>query len=137
MSKGELQISSILTAAHIPFEREKTFSDLNGFKQTHLRYDFYGTYKGKPFLIEFQGEEHYFYIPHFHKRRADFQKRQIYDERKISYALAHKIQLYCIPFWDLDKLTSVKDLFKEKYLARSKNHNYQAYKFYKAHCKNS
>lgn len=129
-SKGELLISRILSSSSVSFVQEKTFSDLNGFRNVKLRYDFYGTYKGQPFLIEVQGEEHYKFIPYFHKRRADFQKRQIYDEKKISYALAHKIKLYCIPFWDLDKISTVKDIFKEKYLARSKNHNYQAYRAY-------
>lgn len=45
---------------------------------------------------------------------------QEHDRRKISYALANKIKIYIIPFWEIDKITSADQLFQEKYLARSR-----------------
>ena len=130
-SKGERQIESILKGAGIKYETEKTF-DVIGFKGRALPYDFYGVYKGKEFLIEVQGVEHYEMTPFFHDSKSDFQKRQIYDERKISYALAHKINLYCIPYWDLEYISTIKDVFSPVYHAKSKHHNYDAFRAHKA-----
>lgn len=128
-SKGEQRIIQILQDAHIQFVTEYILG-AKGFSQQPLRYDFHGFFHHKEFLIEYQGIEHYTFVPFFHKSRAEFQKRQIYDEKKISYALAQGIQLYCIPYWDLDKLEKVEDLFKKEYLAKTKSHNYSVYEKY-------
>ena len=128
-SLGEEKIVKLLNANKISFEREKTFPDLKGFKSANLRYDFYlPDYNGCQILIEFQGLEHYKRVPFFQETEADFQKRQIYDEKKISYSLAKKIHLYCIPYWELDGLQEINDLFQEKFLAKSKDHNYFVYR---------
>lgn len=126
-SKGERKIFSILQGAGIKFETEKVF-DVTGFKGRALPYDFYGIYNGEEFLIEFQGIEHYELVPFFHDKKSDFQKRQVYDERKISYALAHNIKLYCIPCWEIDDINTIEDVFAPAHLATSKNHNYDAYR---------
>lgn len=129
-SNGELKIQKILFANGVAFSTEYILG-AKGFSQVPLRYDFHLTqYHGKEILIEFQGEEHYKFIPFFHKTHADFQKRQIYDEKKISYALAQNIDLYCIPYWDIDQINSLTDLFKPEYLAQTKSHNYIAYEKY-------
>lgn len=126
-SKGEEHIARLLHEAGIPFETEKII-DARGFKGYKLPYDFYGIRDGNEFLIEFQGAEHYEYIPYFHKKLADFKRRQVYDERKIGAAIAMGVPLYCIPYWDLESLQCADDLFKDKYLARSQNHNYEAFR---------
>lgn len=128
-SLGEEKIAKLLKTNQISFEREKSFPDLKGFKSTNLRYDFYlPNYNGQQILIEFQGLEHYKRIPHFQETEADFQKRQVYDEMKINYSLANKLPLYCIPYWELNNLQEINNLFQEKFLARSKNHNYSVYR---------
>lgn len=130
-SAGEQKIAEILRKSKITFEREKTFSDLKGFGIANLRYDFYlPDYNGEEILIEFQGLEHYKRVDYFQKEEADFKRRQIYDEKKISYSLANKIPLYCIPYWVQNDLNEVKDLFQENFLAKTKNHNYTVYRLF-------
>ena len=51
MSKPEDAIALILKRARVPFEREKTFTDLRNNK---YRFDFYiPNYKGKEILLEY------------------------------------------------------------------------------------
>jgi hypothetical protein len=74
-------------------------------------------------LCEVQGEQHYIYNKKFYKNKSDFLKAQERDRRKISYALAHGIKIYCIPYWEIENISSVEDLFSQKFLAKSKFHN--------------
>lgn len=118
MSKGEDKITDLLNQANIKFQREKSFSDL---KHGLFRYDFYiPNLNGSPVIIEFNGEQHYHFVSKFFRTRRDWQKTQEHDRRKISYALANKIKIYIIPFWEIDKITTARQLFQEKYLARTR-----------------
>ena len=118
MSKGEDKIIRLLRAANVRFEREKTFSDLRGGK---FRYDFY--LPSYNILIEVDGEQHFKQVKVFQKTHSDFLKQQENDRRKNSYALANKIMLIRIPFWELDKLEKFEDLFQKKFQVVSKWHN--------------
>lgn len=115
MSKGEEYIEFLLRSAGIAFEREKTFTDL---KQGRFRYDFYipNLFDG-PAIIEYNGEQHYHHIKHFHKTRLEFTRAQGSDRRKIGYCLAHDISLFIIPYWELPKITNAHQLFQQKYRA--------------------
>ena len=117
MSKGEEKIISLLQKGKYKFEREKRFYDL---KKGQYRYDFYLLREGRPSLIEFQGEQHYQYVPKFYHSRADFEAAKERDRRKISYALAKGIPLYIIPYWELDRINKSADLFRYEYLAQSR-----------------
>lgn len=117
MSKGETYIENLLRAQGIKFEREKTYKDL---KQGSFRFDFFvPDYNGAPALIEYNGEQHYYHITHFHKSRIDFTRAQGNDRRKIGYCLAHNIALYIIPYWELGYIQKADDLFNQKYRART------------------
>ena len=118
MSKGEDKIVDLLNQSHILFIREKTFSDL---RQGKFRYDFYiPNLDGGPAIIEFNGQQHYHFVAKFYKTPREWRKMQEHDRRKISYALANKIKIYIIPFWEIDKITTARQLFQEKYLAKSR-----------------
>lgn len=117
-SNYEQKIINMLRAANVRFEREKTFSDLKGGK---FRYDFYLPFYN--ILIEVDGEQHFKQIKKFQKTRTDFLKQQENDRRKNSYALANKITLIRIPYWEMDKLKVFNDLFQSKFLVKSKWHN--------------
>lgn len=120
MSSYEEKIITILKRGKIKFQREKTFSDLRKGK---YRFDFFiPNYKGKIILCEIHGEQHYKQVKKFQKTRKDFLAQKERDRRKISYCLAHKIDLYIIPYWDINKIKSVKDLFRPMYKARSRWH---------------
>ena len=118
MSKGEDKIVDLLNKARIKFVREKSFSDL---KHGLFRYDFYlPDVDGGPAIIEFNGEQHYHFVGKFYKTPRDLRKTQEHDRRKISYALANDIKIYVIPFWEIEKITSVSQLFNEKYRAHTR-----------------
>ena len=118
MSKGEDKIVDLLNQAGLKFVREKSFSDL---KHGSFRYDFYLPYvNGGPAIIEFNGEQHYQFVSKFYKNYRDLQKTQEHDRRKISYALANDIKIYIIPYWELCKITTARQLFQDKYLARDR-----------------
>jgi hypothetical protein len=126
MSSFEKKISQILSKENIKFEREKQFKD---FRQGLYRYDFY--IPSKNILLEVNGLQHYKNSTHFFKTLTDFKKAQERDRRKISYALAKKIDLYIIPYWEIEKIESTDDIFKEIHLARTKFHNDIIYRTYK------
>ena len=120
MSSYEEKVVKILKKEKIKFQREKTFSDLRKGK---YRFDFFiPNFKGAPILIEVHGEQHYKQVKKFQPTRKDFLAQKERDRRKISYCLAHRIDLYIIPYWDIDKIDSVKDLLKPMYKARSRWH---------------
>lgn len=114
MSKLEEKVITLLKKEHIKFLREKTFPDL---RKGRFRYDFEVYVDGGRALLEIQGQGHYEFIPKFYKRRADFESAKERDRRKISYALANRIPLYIIPYWELEHITTARDLLRPQYRA--------------------
>lgn len=117
-SKGEEKIIKILKENNIKFIREKTFEDLN---KGNLRYDFY--LPDRNIAIEYDGPQHFQQVEYFQKTRQDFLKAQERDRRKNNYALAHGIPLYRIPYWEMDELCGLPQIFDEKHLVKSMYHN--------------
>ena len=118
MSALEKKVYNLLTEGHFYIEREKVFKDCyNGL----YRYDFYLPEINS--VIEVNGIQHYTYNKKFHKNKTEFLKAQERDRRKISYALAHGMKIYCIPYWDIESLSTTDSLFAQKFLAKSKFHN--------------
>ena len=115
MSYGEEKISNILKENNIYFEREKSFADL---KHGLFRFDFY--LPNNNIIIEFDGEQHWNFVKHFYKTRQDFMRAQENDRRKNSYCLANSIKLYRIPYWELNNINTLKDLFQTKFLVTTK-----------------
>lgn len=123
MSNGEEKIAKILAKERITFQREVVLPYVK--RKQPLRYDF-GIFNDKKelvALIEFNGLQHYKQVPHFQKTRQDFEKQKEYDRIKISASLARGTPLYIIPYTDEWQINSSKDIFQEKYLAKSKWHN--------------
>lgn len=117
MSQYEEKIVTLLKRDKIKFEREKKFNDL---RQGRLRYDFYVYVHGGPAIIEMNGEQHYQFVSRFYKSRKDFMAARERDRRKISYALAHQIPIYIIPYWEIENLTCAADLFQERFRAKTR-----------------
>ena len=117
-SKGEERIIKLLNKSGYRFIREKRFGDL---KRGLYRFDFY-VYGGRttPCVIEFNGAQHYVQLKNFQPTARDFKSQQERDRRKISYCLSHDIPIYIIPYWELDKITTARDLFKDKYRAKDR-----------------
>lgn len=129
MSKGENKIIDLLNAAHIRFEREKTYSDLRHGK---FRFDFLIHLHGADCIVEYNGEQHYEFVGKFYKNQAEWRQAMGRDMRKISYCLAHNIPLYIIPYWELENIKCAEDLFQLKFRARDRYKNYTDYEIYKA-----
>lgn len=129
MSKGEDKIIDILNRARVCFEREKTYSDL---KHGKFRFDFLIHLHGADCIVEFNGEQHYEFVGKFYKTQLEWRQAQGRDMRKITYCLAHKIPLYIIPFWEIDSINTVQDLFQPKFLAQDRYKNFTDYETYKA-----
>ena len=117
MSNYEQYITLILLKSQIKFEREKTFSDLRCGK---YRFDFY--LPEKNICIEVDGEQHFKYIPHFHKSLSGFKKQQEHDRRKNSYCLANDIKLYRIPYDRVYTIKTFREILSEEFLVKSKWH---------------
>ena len=118
MSSLEKKVYDLLIEGHFYVEREKIFKDCyNGL----YRYDFFLPEINT--IIEVNGEQHYIPTKRFYKNKTEFSKAQERDRRKISYALARGMKLYCIPYWEIDNLKTPNDLFAQKFLAQSKFHN--------------
>lgn len=118
LTQGEEKILYILKREKINFIREKTFKDL---KRGLLRYDFF--LPEKNIILEYDGIQHFQQISYFYKSRQDFLKAQERDRKKNSYALAHKIPLYRIPYWEIENIKSFKDIIKDNFLVKSIWHN--------------
>lgn len=125
MSKYEQILEKILYKNKIYFIREKVFVDL---KRGNYRFDFY--IPSLNCVIEVNGEQHYQQIKHFQKTRQDFLKAQERDRRKISWCLANKIKIYCIPYWEIKNIKTVEEIFQNKFLARTKWKNDEDWKKY-------
>lgn len=126
MSKGELYIAQLLNKNNFQFQQEKAFEDLRDAK---FRYDFYIISNKKntsfkfPILLEFDGKQHFSQVKRYQQTRLELNKQKGYDRRKNNYALAKHIPLYRIPYWELKNISSIEDLFNEKYLVKSQFHN--------------
>lgn len=125
LSKGAQKIFNILKAEHILFKIEYEFNNLKGKNDTPLRYDFALLNKtNQPrILIEFDGEAHFKQVKFFQKQSSDFKRAQERDRQKNKYALLHNIQLYRIPYWEIDNISTFKDLFNPKFKVKNKYHN--------------
>ena len=126
MSKTEDKIQDIFRTAGISCIREKTFPDL---KKGKLRFDF--SLPTMNVLVEYDSEIHFQKVPKFHRTYNDFSHAQENDRIKNSYALAHLIPLYRVPYWTLSNIKTVSDILSPRFLVTSKWHNDIVYRQYK------
>lgn len=65
-------------------------------KRSPLQID--GFYKGNNLAVEYQGEQHYKYIPHWHKSKTDFEYRQECDKLKKEQIRSRGITLLLVKY---------------------------------------
>jgi len=123
MSLLEKHVYKILIKTPYKFVQEKQFKD---FRNGLMRFDFFIPSLGV--CLEVNGNQHYEFNKKFHKSYSDFTKAKERDRMKASYCLAHDLKLYCIPYWEIDNIITFEDLIQDKFLARSKFHNDEAYR---------
>lgn len=129
MSKIEDKIASIIKRdlntkgnGFGDFQREYVFKDLK-YKNASLRYDISFLWQGRRICVEVDGEQHFKTNDYFFKNGNDFKHMQENDRRKNRYCLINNIPLYRIPYWDIDKITKLKDILDDKYKVTSIYHN--------------
>lgn len=124
MSKGEDKIAEMLSENKIQFKREFIFPDCKSLRGKSLRFDFAVFKSGKLVcLIECDGEQHFHYIPHFHRYKIAFQRQQEWDRRKNAYCLSKGIPLIRVPYWELENLTIERLFTNPSFRVTTKDHN--------------
>ena len=108
LSKGELEISNLLSKNNIDYARQYTFSDLKSEKGGVLRFDFAIFSNGTlSKLIEFDGVQHSEPCHGYYENTLkDIQAK---DALKKQYCLDKNIKLIRVPYSKLGKIT-LKDL---------------------------
>ncbi len=124
----EQKIIQILSKEHIPFIREKTFKDL---RRGTYRFDFFLYINGLPIAVELNGPQHYMVVSRFFRNRSEFLAAQERDRIKFSYCLANNIDLYVIPFWEIDKVKCLRDILQDKYKVKNRWKNDRDWEIYK------
>jgi len=98
-SKGEMQISRLLTERGIRFKREYMFSDCKNKKK--LPFDFYLV--DHNICIEYDGRHHFESVEHFGgDDRLEYTKSN--DNIKNAFCYLNDITLVRIPYFNFDKL---------------------------------
>lgn len=91
-SKGARAVASVLESLDIDFLREKTLDN------SLCRFDFYFELNGNKYAIEYNGRQHYEYVPHFTRTEEDFQALKDRDKFKTEYCKQKNIKLLVIPY---------------------------------------
>lgn len=126
MSKGAEKILKLLRSMGYLVIPEYEFVDLKGKNGRPLRFDFavinprHNTVSA---LVEYDGEMHFQQVKFFQHTQSDFKRAQGRDRKKNKYALLHGIPLYRIPYWEIDNIKSVGDIFQPKFFVTNKYHN--------------
>lgn len=126
LSQGADVIKSILSKEKVPFQLEYIIKTGGKEKVSRYRFDFaiLGGRDNLPIcLIEYDSELHFKQITKFHKTRQDFLAAQERDRQKNLYCLASSLPLYRIPFWEVNNLSSCKDILSPPFLVKGMYHN--------------
>ena len=124
MSKGEDYIEKIIkkgikdNSIYSNFCKEKTFPNLT-YKGHLLKFDFFFKVRADKVCCEFDGIQHFDEVKFF----KNFKHMKENDRRKNQYCLDNNINLYRIPYWEINNITTIEDIFNPKFKVKSKYHN--------------
>ena len=124
-SSYEDKINDILFSERLNFKREVEFNNLRGVRTTPLRFDFVVFKQGRiDYIIEVDGEQHFAFNKFFHRNnKIMFRRQREYDRRKNSYCLKNNYTLYRIPYWEIENINNLGDIFNSRFLVVDKFHN--------------
>lgn len=106
VSNGEQEVKKYLDKKNINYKTEK-YIKVNEYKYQIKTFilDFYiPNFNGKKYAIEYNGEQHYKYVPVFHKGNRTLEKQQQRDADLRDYCSRNDITLIEIPYWDYDNI---------------------------------
>lgn len=105
-SKGELLISNWLKENNIPFKAQFELTTPEIARNTNVMLiDFFVKHNNKQYFIEYDGRQHFEYVPHFHRGGiVDFEKQQRRDKVLNDFCELHSDKVTLIRFrYDLSK----------------------------------
>lgn len=105
-SIGEKTIEKILIENNIPFEKEKIFDTCKFISGQHARFDFY---IDNNYLVEYDGEQHFYYTGSGWNTEENFIKTQNRDKYKNEWCKENNIPLIRIPYTHLNNI-KIEDL---------------------------
>lgn len=119
-SRGESRIDFLLRKKGILYKREATFKGLKN--KRNLKCDFYIKDKRYiPFVIEFDGEQHFIPSSSNERHLNKFKYINKLDDIKNRYMTENNIRMYRIPYWDIDEVEYiVKEILQENLQRLSK-----------------
>ena len=108
-SLGELIIENILLQHKIPFKKQFELELPEIARSSNkVIIDFFIKYKGKQYFVEYNGLQHYQYIPFFYPTEEDFQKQLHRDISLRNFCEQHKDKVTLI------EIKMIKDRDKDK-----------------------
>lgn len=98
-SKGEQQVINFLTNKNINFKYQYRIN-INQLarKTTYVIVDFYFLENGTQYIIEYHGQQHYTYMPIWHKTEVEFLEQQNRDNALRDYCKENNIKLIEIKY---------------------------------------
>jgi hypothetical protein len=98
-SYGETQVKHILEELGVKYKQEKLFNIPIWGKSHIVRADFY--LPKQNCVIEFNGKQHYEYMPEYHKSEGSFKYQQERDKELEKYCLTHNINFIVFRYEDI------------------------------------
>lgn len=108
-SIGEKSIQDFLYSIKIEHETQLrvNVSKYNYIKKTFIFDFFISDFKGKKYVIEYNGVQHYEHCSFFHKNGWSLEKQQQRDADLRDYCSRNDIILIEIPYWDYDNIEEI------------------------------
>jgi hypothetical protein len=97
-SKGENKIESVLIEKEINYKPQFTFKDLRDINLLKFDFGILDKNGNLLYLLEYNGEQHYKFVPHIHKYESKYEDSKIKDKMKIDYCKNNNIPLHIIRY---------------------------------------
>ena len=107
--KGEVRVQNYLKDHDIPFKTQFKFADC--VYKSMLPFDcaVFNDDDNLTCLIEYDGEQHYKFIKHWHGDEEGFKLQKLRDKIKTDYCASHGIPLIRIPYTEYDNIEKILD----------------------------
>ena len=107
-SYGEIQVKNILEELGVKYKQEKLITVPIWGKDHLIRADFY--LPKQNCIIEFNGKQHYEYMPEYHKSEGSFKYQQERDKALELHCLKNNINLLVFRYADFKSGNMKKDI---------------------------
>ena len=98
-SKGELICQQVLKNLSLKYKREYILPSL-----PRRRFDFMFSNRDRKYLLEFDGQQHFYFTSKFHKNTEDFVHKQEIDVLKSRHALIENFNLIRIDYTQINNI---------------------------------